>query len=394
MSGLLVVIVSTTVFAAADWNQWRGPNRDGVALNSPPLAEAWDPSGPPKLWQNTNDIPASLSSISIADNKAYVFGNWIVDNHTLEGIVCLDANGNVLWQKKFPGKSGNQGPNSTPCIEKGRCYAAGNETLYCLDVTRNGDEIWKAPLLRSEIASSPMMIDGVVVILGGQLLGFDANTGRQLWKAPLEGYISSPVTWTADDKQKYIVCLTWQGLACVRPGSGELRWKTPASGGQGTAVVNGNMVVWLGIDGKTGLTAYRLAMDKAEKIWAVPMADRGSSPVIYDGCVYIIGANRIACYGLEKGDMKWETKFSHEISSPFVADGKLFGFVSNGDNLMMVRASPQKYELLGKFASAATYVPSPTIADGRLYMRVNKGVACYDLKKSSVAPGPASSSAD
>ena len=34
----------------ADWPQWRGPNRNGVTHNSPPLASAWPDSGPKKIW--------------------------------------------------------------------------------------------------------------------------------------------------------------------------------------------------------------------------------------------------------------------------------------------------------------------------------------------------------
>ena len=36
---------------ATDWPQWRGPDRTGVAHNSPPLASAWPDSGPKKVWQ-------------------------------------------------------------------------------------------------------------------------------------------------------------------------------------------------------------------------------------------------------------------------------------------------------------------------------------------------------
>ena len=34
-----------------DWPQWRGPDRNGVAPESPPLANAWSSTGPKLLWQ-------------------------------------------------------------------------------------------------------------------------------------------------------------------------------------------------------------------------------------------------------------------------------------------------------------------------------------------------------
>lgn len=38
--------------AVADWNQWRGPLRNGVVLKSPALADSWGESGPVKVWES------------------------------------------------------------------------------------------------------------------------------------------------------------------------------------------------------------------------------------------------------------------------------------------------------------------------------------------------------
>ena len=64
---------------AADWNQWRGPGRDGTAAASPPLAESWPKAGPVKLWQSEK-IPSNnaggLGSPVVADGKVYLYANW------------------------------------------------------------------------------------------------------------------------------------------------------------------------------------------------------------------------------------------------------------------------------------------------------------------------------
>ena len=39
-------------FAGQSWPQWRGPNRDGVVLNSPKLMDEWPKEGPPLLWKS------------------------------------------------------------------------------------------------------------------------------------------------------------------------------------------------------------------------------------------------------------------------------------------------------------------------------------------------------
>jgi hypothetical protein len=47
----------------------------------------------------------------------------------------------------------------------------------------------------------------------------------------------------------------------------------------------------------------------------------------------------------------------------------------------MVRASPDGgYQRLGKFSPGICNFSSPAIADGLLYLRLDKCVACYDLR--------------
>jgi outer membrane protein assembly factor BamB len=126
------------------------------------------------------------------------------------------------------------------------------------------------------------------------------------------------------------------------------------------------------------LVAYRMTPEKAEKLWSREVADRGTTPVIYNGHVYVVGANRVACWALADGVLKWEQKLSSEISSPIIVDGKLLVLV-NG-TLHMIRASPERYELLGKLTRVkAATCSSPSFAEGRLYLRLPKAVLCLDL---------------
>lgn len=82
---LLVLIASLFVAAdlllpaqacAADWPQWRGPGRDGMAPESPPLATRWGPSGPKRVWQS--EFPASeatnanFSSPVVAEGRVHL----------------------------------------------------------------------------------------------------------------------------------------------------------------------------------------------------------------------------------------------------------------------------------------------------------------------------------
>jgi hypothetical protein len=56
---------------------------------------------------------------------------------------------------------------------------------------------------------------------------------------------------------------------------------------------------------------------------------------------------------------------------------------------MVIRATPERCELLGKATLPLSKWASPTIADGRLYLRQRKNVACYDLTRPTATTAPA-----
>ena len=61
---------------STDWPQWRGPNRDGVALNSPKVLDSWPTSGPDLLWKS-EPIPCNekggVGSPIVADGKVFLY---------------------------------------------------------------------------------------------------------------------------------------------------------------------------------------------------------------------------------------------------------------------------------------------------------------------------------
>jgi hypothetical protein len=85
---------------------------------------------------------------------------------------------------------------------------------------------------------------------------------------------------------------------------------------------------------------------------------------------------------LKTGEIKWEAGSAWELHSTIAADGKIFGTRNIGGvypHLMMFKATPEKFELLGLGKDIVAQGPSPSIANGRLYMRLRDCVACYDI---------------
>jgi outer membrane protein assembly factor BamB len=142
-------------------------------------------------------------------------------------------------------------------------------------------------------------------------------------------------------------------------------------------------------DGRTnGLSAYRLTPDGGaapRKLWTVKAHDRGSSPVAFDGHVYAIAGGgsghnaRLLCVHLDTGKVAWDEVVDFaEVSSPLVADGKMFAVC--GTSLWVLQATPEKYGVLSQTEARITLCTSPAVADGRIYLRQANGITCYDLK--------------
>ena len=90
---ILVLSFTLTSFAA-DWAQWRGPNRDGVNPEKG-LAAKWPESGPKMLYKATG-VGVGFSSVVINDGTLYTMGD--LDDACY--LFALDLKGNHKWKSR------------------------------------------------------------------------------------------------------------------------------------------------------------------------------------------------------------------------------------------------------------------------------------------------------
>ncbi|HEX6863866.1 MAG TPA: PQQ-binding-like beta-propeller repeat protein, partial [Thermoanaerobaculia bacterium] len=128
---------------AADWPQFRGPNRDGVSRETG-LLKSWPAGGPKVLWKS----PAGegFSHVVVAGGRVFT----LYGQGSQEVAVAMDAaSGKPVWKTPIDGKytsdMGN-GPRSTPTVEGGVVYAlsAGGK-LVALNAG-NGKKVWERDL--------------------------------------------------------------------------------------------------------------------------------------------------------------------------------------------------------------------------------------------------------
>lgn len=404
----LIVIAAVTTATAADWPQWRGPNRDGISEETGLLQE-WPEEGPKLLWQ-VNDLGGGYGAPSVVDGKIYLVVNEGLEQ---ESVKALDANGKQLWSTPI-GKVGNpdQQPNypaarSTPTVAGELLYALGSDgDLTCLE-TGTGKVRWQKSL-RGDFGGAPgewayaesPLVDGELVVAapGGAdaaIVALNRETGDLVWKSAVPGSeaagYASVVIAEVEDVKQYVAFLG-MGLVGVDAETGEFRWlyeQTKGIANSATPVVRDGYIYSGAFRGGGALVRVKPEQDGAEveQIYhrpRLPIAQGGF--VLVGDHLYGGGGQTLMCIEFKTGEVQWEERIPAP-SSICYADGRLYLHAENGE-MLLVEANPEAYREHGRFsppdqpnrgqAKAWAY---PVIADGRLYIRDLGTLWCYDIKE-------------
>ncbi|HEX6185015.1 MAG TPA: PQQ-binding-like beta-propeller repeat protein [Pyrinomonadaceae bacterium] len=231
------------VAASAEWPQWRGPNRDGLAAGVAPPS-AW-PKELKQGWRVTVGI--GHSSPVVTGGVVYQFARQGEE----EVLLALDAaTGKELWRAGAvpapytvnPAASGHgKGPKSTPVVANGRVFTLGIAGLLSAHDAKTGRLIWRKDFSKQFPVTSPLYGTSMSPIVVGDLLvahvgghdkgaltAFDAATGAVKWTYDADGpAYSSPVLLTSGGERQ-IVTFTQKELVAVSAANGQLLWKLPA----------------------------------------------------------------------------------------------------------------------------------------------------------------------
>ena len=140
MAGLLIICTNVL---AADWPQWRGPNRDGIWQETG-IIEKFNTSPLPVVWRAK--IANGYSGPTVSDGRVYITDR-VKTPKEMERIHCFDARtGKEKWHYKYECKYKSvgypDGPRCSVSIDESRIYSLGTMGhLFCLN-SGNGDVHW------------------------------------------------------------------------------------------------------------------------------------------------------------------------------------------------------------------------------------------------------------
>jgi len=303
-------------------------------------------------------------------------------------VLCLDAaTGKTLWKFASEGLPVGHMGSSTCTVANGRVYWAGSRHLYALDAP-TGVLQWQADI-PSKCGSSPRIEGDRLYLLAGAAQCYAAGDGALLWKNQEGASISSsPALWHTSDGKVTLVCQTAKQLVGLRPETGEKLWAVEG-GGDSTPVVNSDSLVIMSEISDIGLRCYRYQPGAAPKVawthwW---LASRHSAtPIVTDSLVYLAEGGKNLCVNLADGAVRWDESVESTISSPLLVDRKLLCLENSGLYLRLIKATPEKYELLGRTRVDASWCPTPAPWEGRLIVRRKDRLTCYDLRAKDAGP--------
>jgi outer membrane protein assembly factor BamB len=402
---------------ADDWPQWQGPDRNAISKERGLLQE-WTKEGPRLAWK-IKGLGGGPSTPSIAGGR--IFG---MSHRGQDEVVWAvsEADGKALWATRLgPAfnqegwSQGNEGPGSTPTVDGERLYVEGlGGTVSCLQV-RDGKLVWQRSLTADfggrvptwSFRESPL-VDGdkVIVTPGGEdatLVALDKTTGKTMWKsrvpdAPQVAYASA-IAFDFGGQRQYVQ-FTAKALVGVAASDGKFLWRYDRAANNpgincstpiyhegkvfaASAYGNGGGLVKLSKDASGGV--------KAEEVYFTnKMQNHHGGMIVHDGSLY--GANGGNSGGFlvnldwETGNVLWDDRAGGRQApkgSVALADGRLYYRTEDGA-MLLIEPNKKQYLERGRFEqperSDKPAWAHPVIANGKLYLRDQDALFCYDIK--------------
>jgi len=436
----VVLMVVACSSLAADWPQWRGQNRDGKSPDTG-LLKQWPNDGPPLAWK-IDKLGGGYTAPSIVDGRVFGMSNrgedevvWAL-SETDGKELWVTRLGPAFAQRASQGK---EGPACTPTVDGERLYVEGlGGNVACLQV-KDGKIIWQISMTeefggripRWSYRESPL-VDGDKVICtpGGEdaiVVALNKLTGETVWKSKLPdspageseapggsrggsgrgGFgggsggaaYSSAIAFDFDGVRQYVQ-LTSKALISVAASDGKFFWQYDKPANRfgiicATPIYHDGMVFASSAYGAGG-GLVKLSKDanggvKAEEVYSTTeMQNHHGGMILLDGYLYgASGGNEggaLLCLDFKTGKIMWDQRDSvgrRAKGSVALADGRLYYRMESG-TMLLIEPSPKQYIERGRFEqpdrSRAPAWSYPVIANGKLYIRDQDLLFCYDVK--------------
>lgn len=323
-----------TLSARADnWPGWRGPTSNGVAAAGEYPVE-WSTESN-VAWKI--DLPGSCGSTPVVWDDRIIL---TCPKNGKNGVICVDRSGKLLWEAEVgdekPGKhKKGSGCNPSPVTDGVHVFVyfkSGDLAAFTMD----GKQVWHQNLQK---------------LFGEDTLWWDLGTSPVLTKSAVVVAVmhSGPSYLVAFDKA-----------------SGKQSWKQDRDVG---------------------------APEEAAQAYSTPVVfEEGGQELIV-----VLGADHATCHNSATGQELWRVgglnptqhKYFRSIAGPVVSGGIVVAPYGRGDTVTAIKLGGSgdvtKTHIVWEQKDAGADVPTPTAAEGKVYVCRDKGeIVCRDLADGKV----------
>ncbi len=381
LAAALISACLTTSVLAQNWGNWRGPNYNGstAAKNLPTTFSKTENV----KW--VAELPGPAAATPVIWNDHVFISSTDVKSRTLRALAFDRKSGKQLWNHEvaqgFSQDNRSNLASPSPVTDGELVYFFyGTGDLVAYDFA--GKQVWARNIQKEygqfaflwTFSTSPLLFDGKLYLqvlqrdtpVNGRgrsdgpndsyLLALNPKTGKELWKqvrpsearAESREAFSTPMPYTHAGRTELLIA----GGDCIS-----------------------------GHDPKTGAEFWRWGTWNPTRIthWRVV-----PSPVAMDGKAIVPAPKGAPVYAVKLGgkgelDDSWlawttpEREVSSDVSTPAIADGKLYVLNSDRKNLSRVDPATGKADWIGDLGTRTKLEASPTIADGKIYVQNFKG---------------------
>jgi outer membrane protein assembly factor BamB len=404
-------LATATAARALDWPQFRGPNQDGVSTEKGILQD-WPAGGPKLLWDVTG-VGNGYSAVSTAGDRIATCGE--VGGQS-SAILLSAKDGSKLWLTPL-GQTGTVdccnagGPRVAPTIDAkaGLVFAIMQYGEAAALNWSDGKPVWKKHLVTDlggklpkwGFSSAPVADgDRLLLTIGGDkgmVTAVDKKTANVIWQSGelldsggSNDTYATLVIATIDGVKQYVQ-LTDDVIAGLNPADGKVLWKAERQGRTAnipTPVVFGNFV-YVSSGYGVGCSAYEVKKSGAK--WQATELWKNKAMVNHHGGVVRVGPNVYGhsdskgwtCQDIKTGNVLWQEKTFGKGSITYADNRFVIRDEGKAGSIALIEASPNGYKEHGRFdptnRSKEAAWPHPVISNGRLYIRDEDHLQCYDI---------------
>ena len=401
---LLALLLSTTAVLSANWPAWRGPAGDGVSPEK----------NLPVKWSPTENIAWKLQLPQWSGATPVIWGDTVflnvaeADGDKLSLWAVGRTKGDILWKRPLSGgnnKQRKQNMSSPSPVTDGTTVWVMTGTGFLRAFDFKGTELWMRDIqkdygrfgLNWGYASSPLLHDGdlFVPVLHGMktddpsyMLRIDGKTGKTEWRVerPTKAIQESPDAYITPALAKVgssfeIILNGGDDVTGHDPATGKELWRAnglnpdnnPAYRIVASPITYGDIVIAptrerpmlvLRAGGRGNVTT-------SHKLYEFNNGPDVPTPVTDGTYIYVVNDRGIAyCLELKTGKQVYGPERltpGTYSASPVLADGKIY--ITSEDGVASVYRAGPKFEVLSVNNMEDYTLSSIAVKEGQLFLR-------------------------